>query len=67
MVTDFEGERSADNPEFVHEVCLANIRNNMNQVRIGSPILKEMEENGELKIIGGLYNMTTGAVTFIEG
>jgi carbonic anhydrase len=66
MVTDFEGERSADNPAFVHEVCMANIRNNMNQVRIGSPILKEMEDNGELKIIGGLYNMTTGAVTFIE-
>ncbi len=38
----------------------------MNNVRKNSPILKEMEDKGEIDIIGGNYDISTGKVTFIE-
>jgi carbonic anhydrase len=33
-------------------------------IRSLSPVLAEMEKNRELQIIGGMYNIKTGAVTF---
>ena len=67
LVTDFEGERVATNQAFVHEVCVSNIKNTINYIRNNSPILKKMEENPDsLKIIGAVYNMSTGEVEFME-
>lgn len=65
MVENFEGERTADNEEFVHEVCVSNVTNTINQIRAKSPILKEMEDNGEIKIVGAVYDMDNGKVTFM--
>lgn len=62
---DFEGERTSKNPEFVHKVCQSNVENTMDQIRERSPILKEMEENGEIKIIGAIYDMDSGKVSFL--
>ncbi len=67
LVTDFEGERVATNPKFVHEVCVSNIKNTINYIRDNSTILKRMEKNADsLKIIGAVYNMSTGQVNFME-
>ena len=60
----YDGDRTSKNAEFVHMVCEENVRKTMNDIREKSPILKEMEENGEIKIIGGVYDMDTGAVDF---
>ena len=35
-------------------------------IRKNSPILREMEANGEIKIAGGMYDMDTGEVSFFE-
>jgi carbonic anhydrase len=61
----FSGEQTADNPKFVDEVCIQNVKHAMNVIRTQSPILKEMEANGEIEIIGGVYHMTTGLVDFL--
>ncbi len=66
MMTDYEGDKTSKNPEFVHKVCEQNVRNNIAGVRQYSPILKEMEDNGEIKIIGGIYDMGTGEVEFLN-
>lgn len=66
MMTDYEGDKTSKNPEFVHKVCEQNVRNNIAGVRQYSPILKEMESNGEIKIIGGIYDMGTGEVEFLN-
>ncbi|MGB5698429.1 carbonic anhydrase family protein [Muriicola sp.] len=66
LVSDFDGEKSSKNEAFVHEVCESNVKNTINEIRINSPILKEMEENGEIKIIGAVYNMSTGEVMFLN-
>lgn len=62
----YEGERSSSNPEFVHMVCESNVRNTIEQIRTHSPILKEMEEAGEIKIVGAVYDMDNGKVDFLE-
>jgi carbonic anhydrase len=61
---DFEGDKTSNNPEFVQKVCDDNVKLTMEEIRVKSPILKEMEEKGEIKIVGGVYHMETGRVDF---
>lgn len=62
----YDGDRSSKNEEFVHQVNESNVRKTLADIRTGSPILKEMEDNGEIKIMGALYDMDNGAVTFLR-
>lgn len=62
----YEGERNSKNQEFVHMVSESNVKNTIEQIRLKSPILKEMEDNGEIKIVGALYDMDNGKVNFVE-
>lgn len=62
---DYEGERTSKNEEFVHMVCETNVLKTIEQIRTDSPIMAEMEENGEIKIVGGIYDLDTGEVTFL--
>jgi carbonic anhydrase len=64
--TDYEGEKSSKNDVFVHMVAEQNVRLTIAGIREKSPILGEMESKGEIKIVGGLYDMDTGTVTLIE-
>ncbi len=59
---EYEGEKSADNKEYLDKVCECNVKNTIKEVRLNSPILKEMEDNGEIKIVGGVYDLDTGKV-----
>ena len=63
---NYDGERNSKNQEFVHMVCESNVRNTIDQIRINSPILKEMEDNGEIKIVGAVYDMDNGKVEWLE-
>ena len=65
-MSDFVDEKTQKNYKFVHEVCESNVQNTINEIRIQSPILKEIEENGEIKIIGAVYDMSSGEVVFLE-
>jgi carbonic anhydrase len=64
--SDFEGDTSVNNAEFVTAVTIQNIALAVQQIREQSPILREMEKNGEIKIIGAYYDMYTGRVEFFE-
>jgi carbonic anhydrase len=66
QVSDFNGEKTSKNDAFVHAVCESNVKNTINQIRINSPILKEMEDNGEIKIVGAVYDLDDGEVTFLD-
>ena len=61
----YDGDRTSKNAEFVHMACESNIRKTIEDIRTNSPILKEMEDLGEIKIIGGVYDMDTGEVDFL--
>lgn len=62
---EYEGDRSSKNQEFVHKVNERNVQNTIENIRTGSPILKEMEDKGEIKIVGALYDMDNGKVTMM--
>ena len=62
---NYEGDKNSKNEEFVHMVCEHNVLKAINDIRINSPILKEMENNGEIKIVGAVYDMDTGKVEFL--
>jgi carbonic anhydrase len=65
-MVEYDGERASSNADFVHMVCESNVKNTMEQIRLNSPILKEMEDNGDIMIAGAVYDMDTGKVAFME-
>lgn len=65
-VTGFSGNKTSENEAYVHEVAEQNIWETMDNIRKYSPILKAMEDNKEIKIVGGMYDMNTGRVTFMD-
>lgn len=65
-MVEYEGDRTSKNQEFVHMVSESNVRNTIEQIRSESPILREMESNGEIKIVGALYDMDNGKVNILE-
>ncbi len=63
---EYNGNRTSDNEEFVHMACESNVRKTIEQIRTESPILKEMEDNGEIKVLGAVYDMDNGSVDFLK-
>lgn len=63
--TNTDGERSSKNDSFVAGVVENNVKLTMNRIREKSPILEEMEKNGEIKIVGGVYSISSGKVTLL--
>lgn len=58
--------RNSKNLEFVDAVAEMNVYLTMENIRQRSVVLHEMELNKEIKIVGGMYDISTGAVTFYE-
>ena len=56
--------RNSSNAEFVEKVASINVKRTVNAIMERSPILKEMIQNGEIGIIGGMHNIADGEVTF---
>ncbi len=50
----------------VDEVAQANVRHVTEEIRSRSPILSEMLDKGEIAIVGGMHDLSTGKVTFYE-
>jgi carbonic anhydrase len=61
-----ESLRNSVNSEFVDAVSEKNVHLAIANIRSLSPILKEMEDNGEIQIHGGMYDINTGAVNFFH-
>ncbi len=66
QLSDYEGEKTAANEQFVHEVTERNVRLNLQRIREESLILRQMEAEGTIAVVGGLYNMNDGRVTFLD-
>ena len=58
--------RSSSNDAFVEKVTSINVKRTVIGIMERSPILKEMIQNGEIGIIGGIHNITNGEVAFYE-
>jgi len=58
--------RNSSNDQFVEKVSVINVKRTVHAIIERSPILKEMLEKGEIKIVGGTHQITTGEVVFYE-
>jgi carbonic anhydrase len=58
--------RSSSNSIFVENVAAINVKRTVKGIMQRSPILKEMIEQGQIGIVGGLHDISTGMVTIYE-
>lgn len=58
------GEKPTD--AQVDAVAIANVKLVMQQINERSPILADMAKQGQIKIVGGMYDLETGVVKFLD-
>jgi len=54
-----ESQRNSSNIDFVNEVAKKNVYMTIDNIRESSQVLKEMEDAGEIEIVGGMYYIKT--------
>jgi carbonic anhydrase len=64
-VHNVPGERNSKNKKFVEAVSEANVRLTVERIRELSPILRELESEGKIRIAGCIYDLDTGRVQFL--
>jgi carbonic anhydrase len=60
-----EDLRNSKNIDFVDRVAAKNVELTIKKIRKDSPVLKNMEEMDDVKIVGAMYSVETGKVDFI--
>lgn len=63
-VPDDGTARNSKNNAFVEKVAAANVRATVANIRERSPVLREMLDAKEIGLIGAMYDLATGKVTF---
>jgi len=58
--------RNSSNAKFVDSVSAKNVEITIDNIMKDSPILEEMHNSGEIKIIGAMYDINTGKVFFYD-
>jgi carbonic anhydrase len=59
-------DRSSKNDAFVDRVAETNVKHTMDTIRKDSPLLAQMEKDGQLLIVGGIYDVATGKVNWLK-
>ena len=62
----FRGKKTSGNPEYVAHICRENIRMAVRMIRKESTILKGLEDDGSIDIVGAYYDLGSGAVSLIK-
>jgi carbonic anhydrase len=58
--------RTSNNKTFVENVAIINVKRNVKSIIERSFILEQMVENGEIGVVGAMYNIETGEVEFYD-
>lgn len=64
--TSTNDNRNSSNSEFVENVAQLNVKQVLKDIPENSDVIKEMSNNGEIAIIGGMYDIANGVVDFYE-
>jgi len=59
-------ERTSANKTFVNNVVAKNVEPAIQNIHLHSAILKEMDDNNEIDIVGAVYNIADGSVSFMN-
>lgn len=57
--------RNSKNIDFVNQVARQNVHMSIENILAQSPVLAEMKKAGEIDIVGGMYDIHTGQVTYL--
>lgn len=61
-----EGETcSSDNDVLVNDIAEHNVQRTIDEIRQKSDIISQLEKEGTIRIVGAMYDVATGEVTFI--
>ncbi len=58
--------RNSKNIEFVNDVAKKNVELTIERILKESEVLAQMEKDGEIEVVGAMYDIGSGAVTFYE-
>lgn len=64
--TQTKDNRTGSNSVFVSNVTELNVHLTIERIRRESPIIAGLESSGQIKIIGGLYDVDSGKVSFFD-
>jgi MFS superfamily sulfate permease-like transporter len=67
MESQTKAGRTADNEVFVDRVAELHVRNMIRWIQANSPTLSSMALNGEIAIVGAMYDVRSGRVAFLDG
>ncbi|MCH9757086.1 MAG: carbonic anhydrase [Gammaproteobacteria bacterium] len=59
-------DRCGSNLAFVNDVSKINVQKSIDEIIQKSDVLSQMHAAGEIAFIGGMYDVTTGAVSFFD-
>jgi carbonic anhydrase len=59
-------DRNGNNVGFVNNVSANNVFHTIQQIRLQSLILADLEKSGKILIVGALYDIDTGKVSFFD-
>lgn len=66
IAPDYDAEaRNSSNGEFVERVAHENVAQTVAAIAERSAVLRDMQENGDIDIVGGMYDISNGRVTFL--
>jgi carbonic anhydrase len=63
--TEYSGQRTSKNEEFVDAVARSNVQQALSVIRKESQILSDLESKGQIKLAGSMYDIRTGKVAFL--
>lgn len=62
---EVEGDSNSSNKAFIAKTVENNVRLTIERIREKSQILSDMEANGDIQIVGGVYSLHTGKVEML--
>jgi len=65
-VKGFDGERSSANKAFVNAVAHENVRQTVENIVQRSQVLRDLVAEGKLRIVGAMYDVASGEVSFLD-
>src|SRR5262245_6768482 len=64
--TKFTDEKSSKNAGYVDAVARMDVLLGLDGIRRRSPILADLEKKGRIQIVGGMYDLATGSLEFLN-
>jgi carbonic anhydrase len=63
--TEFNGEKSSKNAAYVDAVATTHVRRTVALIRERSPVMRDLEDKGRIRIVGSMYDLAAGRVTLV--